>query len=129
MKGLPITRFIPAIVWFVIVLILIALPGHDFPNVDDWYHKLFVDKWIHAGIFGLLAFLFMFPFFKIEKNQSTLLKVFIKITWLTIIWGFITECIQLFVPGRSFDLLDAAADGAGAFIAFWWCKQRAIKKI
>jgi VanZ family protein len=34
------------------------------------------------------------------------------------IWGLATEFIQkYFVPGRSFDLLDFAADSTGAFLA------------
>ena len=39
--------------------------------------------------------------------------------------GLLTETIQIFVPERSFDLVDLACDmlGAGAFLAFLFFKS------
>lgn len=127
MKGIPFTKFIPGIIWFIVVLVLIALPGSDFPNVDDWYHRWYVDKWIHAGIFGLLAFLFMFPFAQVVAERNTLHSVCKNIAILTMVWGFATECIQLMVPGRSFDLLDALADSVGAILAYVFFRNNIFK--
>jgi len=128
LKGVPFTKFIPGIIWFIVVLVLIILPGSDFPKVDDWYHRWFVDKWIHSGIFGLLAFLFMFPFAQAIKESSHALWIFENIAKLTILWGFITECVQLMVPGRSFDLMDGLADTAGAAIAYFIMIKVVYKK-
>ena len=115
MKNIPFSKFIPGIVWFLLVLVLIALPQQDIPQVDDWYHKIYIDKWIHAGMFGMLALLFMWPFWK--KASVSTNQVFFIIAALTSIWGYLTECIQLFVPGRSYDLLDWLADSLGVLIA------------
>ena len=58
MNVLEIKRFIPGIAWFFVVLVLLCLPGKDIPGTS-WLDKIFFDKWVHAGIFGLLALLFM----------------------------------------------------------------------
>ena len=126
MKGIPFTKFVPGIIWFFVVLILIILPGSDFPKVENWYHKWYVDKWIHAGIFGLLAFLFMYPFVKAIPDRNMVLRVCKNIAILTMLWGFATECIQLMVPGRSFDIVDGLADAMGAFLAYLYFRKKTV---
>lgn len=115
MKRIPFSKFIPGIIWFLLVFILIALPQQDIPEVDNWYHQIYIDKWIHAGIFGVLALLFMWPFYKSATDSNK--KVYIIIAVLGSIWGYVTECIQIIVPGRSYDLLDWFADSLGVLIA------------
>jgi hypothetical protein len=128
LKGIPFTKFIPGIIWFIVVLVLITLPGKDFPKVDDWYHRWYVDKWIHSGIFGVLAFLFMFPFAEALKDITLAHRHFRNIAFFTIVWGFLTECIQLLVPGRSFDLMDALADASGAIMVYVYFRKLQQKK-
>ena len=69
-------------------------------------------------MFGLLAFLFMFPFAKTTSGPSSKIRIFLLIALMTIAWGLITEFIQLMVPGRSFDLIDWCADCVGVLLAF-----------
>ncbi len=66
-------------------------------------------------MFGVLALLFMWPFYKSATDSNK--KVYIIIAVLGFIWGYATECIQIFVPGRSYDLLDWFADSLGVLIA------------
>ena len=119
-------KFIPAIAWFMLVLVLLCLPGSQLPSVDDWLNKIYFDKWVHVGLFSILAFLFMYPFFKSSLNSKEKWYLIIKIAIATSVWGLTTEFIQkYFVPGRSFDLFDWAADSTGALIAlltarFWF---------
>ena len=127
LKNIPFSKFIPAIVWFFLVLILIVLPQQDIPEVDDLYHKIYIDKWIHAGIFGILAFLFMWPFLKSASDSNK--KVFLIIAVLASIWGYLTECIQIFVPGRSYDLLDWFADSLGVLIALLFTLRKISKPL
>ena len=126
MKGVPLTKFVPGIIWFFVVLILITLPGSGFPKVDNWYHKWYVDKWIHAGIFGLLAFLFMFPFVKAISDREKAAFFCRNIAILTTAWGFATECIQLMVPGRSFDWVDGLADAIGALLVYLYFRKKTV---
>lgn len=75
-------------------------------------------------MFGIMGLLFILPFFKSEWPAEKKVRMFVLITILVSAWGFITECIQLYVPGRDFDLLDWGADSLGAFIVFFWLKRR-----
>ena len=116
---ISIKRFIPGIIWFVVVLVLICLPKTDIPTLHGWFHAIYGDKWVHAGMFGILAWLFMLPVKKATTLVlSTQRNYFILILMAVIAWGYITECIQRLVPGRSYDLADWAADTAGALIAY-----------
>jgi VanZ family protein len=76
------------------------------------------DKMIHGGMFGLLAFLFMYPFVKTNKSEKKKKQIFLWITLATSCWGYLTECIQWYVPGRSYDMVDWAADNIGIIFAF-----------
>lgn len=121
---IPLIKFIPGIAWFFVVLIMICLPKTDLPEVEGWLDYLYIDKWIHIGMFGILAFLFMYPFHRKDIVPTTKRGYFLIIFTLTVCWGLATECIQLYIPGRSFDLLDWVADSSGALLALYWCRKR-----
>ncbi len=122
MKKIPFRKFLPGIAWFFIVLVLTCLPGNDIPKIG-WLENLNFDKWVHAGMFGGLTFLFSFPFFKSGFSNIERLHYFIRIAIAASIWGLTIEFIQkYFVINRDFDLLDWAADSAGALIALWFCR-------
>ena len=127
-KGLSINKFLPGIAWFFIVLVLTCLPGDNLPKVDNWFNKLYLDKLVHAGIFAILAILFMYP---VSKTGITIVQkrnYFIKIALASAIWGLTTELIQkYFIPGRSFDWFDWIFDGAGVFLALWVGMKRFLK--
>ncbi|MEJ7626618.1 MAG: VanZ family protein [Ferruginibacter sp.] len=117
-------KFLPGIAWFFIVLILICLPGSDLPKTSDWLNKIYFDKWVHAGMFGLLALLFLLPFFATDISTGKRLTRGILITVMVILWGLATEFIQdNFIESRSFDLLDWLADTVGAVISFFISKR------
>ena len=121
---IPLKKFIPGIAWFFLVLILLCLPGYDLPKADDWMSAVYFDKWVHTGLFSVLAFLFMMPYCKSNVTYKNKWALVIKIALSVSIWGLTTEFIQkFFIPGRSFDLLDWAADSAGAILALLACKR------
>ena len=121
-------KFLPGIAWFCLVLILICLPGYDLPKVGDWMSTVYFDKWIHVGMFSVLAFLFMIPFCKSDMTRINKCSFIIKIAISISIWGLTTEFIQkFFIPGRSFDLLDWAADSVGVILAVVVCRRLFLK--
>jgi len=121
-------KFIPGIAWFFVVLVLMCLPGEDLPPTD-WLHINFLDKWLHVCVFGLLVFLFCLPFYRSAFNRTERKYYFIKIALSVSIWGLAIEFIQkFFIPGRSFDLLDWAADSLGALLSFFICVYIFIKR-
>ena len=121
-------KFLPGIAWFFLVLILICLPGDDLPKVGDWMSAIYFDKWVHVGMFSVLAFLFMIPFCKSDMTRINKWSFIIKIAMSVSIWGLTTEFIQkFFIPGRSFDLLDWAADSVGVVLAVFVCRKLYLK--
>lgn len=113
---IPIKKFIPGIAWFFVVLILVCTPGPDLPDVGDWFGKLSIDKFIHCGIFGLLALLWNWPVLKSNLPNLQKKHWFLKIALAVSIFGIITELLQkYYIPGRSFSLIDCLADIIGGF--------------
>ena len=112
-------KFIPGIIWFIFVLVVVFLPGDDVPD-ESWLSLSNFDKLIHATLFGGLVFFFCLPFKKAVIERTEKLNLFLRITIATIVWGFTTELIQkYFIPGRQYDLIDWIADSVGAIIAFF----------
>ena len=127
MRKITLKKFMPGIAWFFIILILMCLPGDDLPPTD-WLHINFLDKWLHMVVFGLLVFLFCWPFHKSIFTEGERKHYFIKITIAVSLWGLTIEFIQkFFIPGRSFDLFDWVADSIGALITFFICRRIFIK--
>jgi VanZ family protein len=124
-KHIPAKKFYPGIAWFFLVLILICIPGYDLPKVDNWLIEINFDKFIHVGLFAVLAYLFMLPIVRSALPTKEKWNWLIKITIAAIIWGITTELIQkFFVTGRSFSLSDWAADGSGGVAALLYFKFR-----
>ena len=125
-KRSPAIKFIPGIAWFFLILVLISLPGSKIPTVETWLNDIYFDKWVHAGLFGMLVFLFIYPIYKklvlplqVKRNWA------IKIAIAAVIWGLTTEFIQkFFIPDRSFDIYDLAAYTAGILVAYNWCRVK-----
>jgi VanZ family protein len=123
---IPFKKFLPGIAWFFIVAILTLMPEKDVPDVG-WLNIPNFDKFVHVVLFGGLTLLFCFPFLKIRFSFNKKRIIFIRISILMILWGFIIELIQkFFVTGRSFEWLDLLADSVGVLIAFW-ISSRLIK--
>jgi hypothetical protein len=127
MQRIPLKKFLPGIAWFFIVLVLTCMPGQDVPKIG-WLDGIYFDKWVHAGMFGGLTFLFCWPFYKSGFSRQKRLHYFIKIALSASIWGLAIEFIQkFFITSRDFELLDWAADSVGVFLAFFLCKKWFIK--
>jgi hypothetical protein len=127
MHKISIRKFLPGIAWFFIVLLLTCLPGKDIPKIG-WLDTIYFDKWVHAGMFAGITFLFCWPFYKSGFSNEKRINYFIKIAISASIWGLTIEFIQRFyIAGRSFDLLDWAADSLGALIALLFCRKKLVE--
>jgi hypothetical protein len=120
---IPFKKFWPGIAWFLFTGVLVFLPGSDIPE-SNWLDMIYFDKFVHAGIFGGLTLLFCLPFFKAHFSLQEKINYFIKIGLAAVLWGITVEVIQrFFIPGRSFDMFDWAADSAGVYIGFLMSKK------
>ncbi len=118
-------KFIPGIAWFFLVLVLICLPGSDIPTVETWLNDIYFDKWVHAGLFAVLTFLFIYPVSKTSLPLPAKKSMAVKIAIAACIWALTTEFIQLFfIPDRSFDIFDWTADSFGILTAYIFCYKK-----
>ncbi|MGF7229777.1 VanZ family protein [Arachidicoccus sp.] len=110
-------RFIPFLLWIVLVYILLTLPGKDFGSLEIDIPNL--DKIVHMGLFGGVVFWFGFAFFKTGLKKSK--KRIILITLLSCIYGITMEYVQKYFTHhtRDFSYGDMIADSLGAIIAFF----------
>ncbi len=81
-----------------------ALPIGDVP---------FKDKGIHFVEYGVLGFLVMRACL-LTWPRVTVYRVALFAIGTTILWGLLDELHQAYVPNRSAELLDLAADSLGA---------------
>jgi len=117
--------FLAALTWSIITTILLCLPGSAFPK-ENWFDKIWLDKWIHIGIFTLLVFLWCRSITTLTEKKSIF---FIQIAFYFFLYGIAMEFIQkYFIPNRSFDTVDIIADGIGSTIGLIVSLKLYIKK-
>lgn len=111
-------RYTIAIVWVVVIAILHAIPGSDFPEVSfsDFFQ---LDKLIHTVIFMVGVYLFAVV---LKKQQKIQFLRYIVISFIA--YGLLLEVLQgLVFIERSADILDWLADTIGVFLGVWIFKK------
>lgn len=113
--SLPVsTRYWQAAFWlcWCSATVLMVLPATELPVVDIW------DKAEHAGTFFGLMLLACLAYQK--QVPPTTLALCLAV------YGVAIECIQFFIPSRSFSVWDMVADGVG--IVAMWCIHRVLQR-
>jgi VanZ family protein len=99
-----------AIGWLILISILFFLPGSTLPK-ENWFDKIYIDKWVHVGLFAVLIFLWRSSF-NWDINGYNLLLLL-----AAVLYGFLVEVIQLnWIPNRSFDMYDVLSDASGSIV-------------
>ena len=116
-SGVRFLYFVPGIIWFFLILFMISLPQSKVPEIELWWIEIIKpDKFIHAIMFGVQAFLFILPYKKGKTEPKLFRRNTILIGIMVAFWGLATEYIQLQVPGRSFEWMDWLADSVGVML-------------
>lgn len=105
--------FVPAIFWSIFIFVACAMPGKDIPHIS-FLEILQFDKWVHAGIFFVLALLLVrgMKFTYVRAAHITTLLFALAIC---IPYGGLLEIMQgTLFQDRSADLLDFIANSFGA---------------
>jgi VanZ family protein len=123
------TSFLPGIAWFIISVVLLALPGDDLPH-NDLFNIPFFDKYVHFGMFFMLTALFTYPFIYAAADEEVAKRWFNKVAIYVILYGIIMEFVQKYcVYGRSFDVVDIVFDTLGSVAALVVIRKFYNKKI
>ena len=114
-----------ALGWLVITTVLLCIPGSALPK-QNWFNKIWLDKWVHIGLFGIMVLLWCWA---VSLRQKKRLRYFIQITFYVFLYGIVMEFIQkYFIPNRSFDLGDIGADLIGSVLGLAVSMRLYIKK-
>lgn len=106
----------PPAAWAAGIFIQSSLPpAVELPDVSG------SDKILHALVFGVLAML-VFRALASTAWRFRPRLLFWSAFLLTAAYGVSDELHQAFVPSRSPEIMDAAADAAGALAALWLCR-------
>lgn len=120
-----IIRFIPLMLWAILVYILLTLPGKDFGNMEINIPNL--DKLVHMALFGGCVFWFGFAVININRNVTRTRTVCIML--IACLYGIAMEYVQkYFTHGtRDFSYGDMAADSLGAVVAYFLIRWITVK--
>ncbi len=119
--------FGPLVLWFIISTILLTLPGSAFPQ-ENWLGKIWFDKWVHIGMFAIMAFFGCWAIHKKHTDVKKLRQSFLLIGLSCLCYGIVMEFVQkYFIPNRSFDGGDIIADGIGCVVGVLYSHKRYIK--
>jgi len=101
------------IAWLLTIFIQSSFPAVSLPEVE----YISADKLIHSGVFGLLAFLCYISIVHLQRENVFSARPVLWTAVICIIYGASDEIHQYFVPNRSSELQDWAADVFGIIIA------------
>jgi VanZ family protein len=116
----------------IIIFILLSLPGNSFHTQSKWFGNFPIDKLVHVGLFGSLAFSFFFHFENSNSKRFKSVRAKAYVLIFCILYGIAMEYYQkYYVPSRGFDVNDMLADAAGAILAlplFNWTMKVILNK-
>jgi VanZ family protein len=102
--------WLPVLLYCLFIFIQSSLPASEhLPDFD------FSDKLLHAGAYAVLGLLLYRAFNAMDKRTTTVKMVILSVV-LTALYGASDEVHQYFVPSRSAEFLDFAADAIGAIL-------------
>jgi VanZ family protein len=103
----------PFIAFLLAIFIQSSFPAIELPKSE----MISVDKIAHMGVFGLLTFLCYVSIIHLQKPNIFTDKPLAWSAIISILYGASDEIHQSFVPNRSSEVQDWAADVLGVIIA------------
>jgi VanZ family protein len=114
---------VPAALWAIAIFVASSIPSSAIPEIGIFRY----DKLLHACLFCVLAFL-VYRAVLHQDRYPQLARFSVVVACLaSALYGALDEVHQMFVPGRSADWLDVAADATGVLVflvILAWSKRR-----
>ncbi len=112
------TRHRQAILWTVLVVLMLSLPGNELPSFGDGFSLPEVsDKAAHAVLFFFESFFLLRSFRELGFFAS---RPRFWALGAAAILAVVTELVQLVVPGRSYEIADVGANLLGVALGAAW---------
>lgn len=101
-----------------IVAILMSMPGSSLPKWS-WFDKLMLDKFVHFGVYVLMAVLIYLAWHRYKDYDKRNFKAFVIVFLIVAVYASLLEiCQGLYVPNRNYDPWDLTVNLFGD--AFGW---------
>ncbi|HUO86027.1 MAG TPA: VanZ family protein [Thermoanaerobaculia bacterium] len=111
------TVHLPAALWWLAVTVALAAPQRNFADLPHWFpdflHFQWIDKVVHAVLFGILGLLVARSFRLLPAFRRPLLGAFLA----TCLYGLAAEVGQEVLTDRSGEVGDWLANVFGAALA------------
>lgn len=121
-------RYIPAVVWMVVIFYLSHQPGDDLGNLLPIFQKLLPMMssfdWGHFLAYFILAI----TYYLAIVSQQTTWRTKLAIVFMCILFGITDEYHQSFIPERMPDFHDLRNDAIGAALAMLFVSIPAIRR-
>jgi VanZ family protein len=109
--------------WALLIFVLSSIPGAAFPPAPPFPG---IDKVAHTGIYAVLGALTCIA---VRKTWTTRGPFSVLVaSAFALLYGVTDELHQRFVPGRSPDVYDVAADGLGALVGATAAAWAAVRR-
>ncbi len=119
--------FWPAVIVTLVATVAFVIPGKELPT-KDWFHDIYLDKWVHVGLFAALVIVWCLPFVYRSVDPIKTKTLSWRIALIFLVYGIVIEIIQgNFIPNRTFGVDDILADAIGCLIGFWFVRY-VVKK-
>jgi len=105
-------------IWTILLILLSVIPNSD-SLLDQDISEFRWDYLEHFVFYFILTFFYIFW----RSNQKYTIRITELILFLIagFIFCWLTEYIQIFIPGRSFNILDMASNMAGMIAGIFIC--------
>ncbi len=104
---------LPAMLWFLCIMVLLSLPGQSFPVVEIWKP----DKIAHLLLFGM-QFVLLWIALEIPVRREVLgCRPFLFSIIATLLFGILSEGYQAAFTTRMADVYDMIANAVGVGLA------------
>lgn len=108
-------RWLPALIWMVVIFGLSHQTGSDLNSYLPWVQRLM--PWLNSFNIGHFVSYFILACLIWWAMASHRLNVSFIVVFICILYGITDEYHQSFIPGRTPDLLDIRNDTIGALLA------------
>jgi VanZ family protein len=104
---------LPALLWFLLIMVLLSLPGKSFPVVQFWKP----DKLAHIGLFGMQALLLWIALAFRYGTTSGASRVLTITIVACVLFAGLSELYQDIFTSRLADPYDVVANCIGILLA------------